>query len=830
MLGVLAAVTAYGQSNTPSQDQMRMMQQLTPSQRQEVLEALSGNSTVSADQPVEFPNLIEPLPEEGILEPGLEENGEDAAEIRLSFFEREIELEPFGYDLFAGVPSTFAPATDIPVPPEYKIGPGDTIDVQLFGKENRQYSLVVNRDGTINFPNIGPINVIGLDFQELKQQLLDKVADSLIGTSAAISMGALRSIRIFVLGDARRPGSYTVSGLSTITNALFLSGGVNEIGSLRTIQLKRDGQIIQTLDLYDLLIDGDTSDDARLQSGDVIFIPPIGPTVGVGGLVKRPAIYEMKTERTAKELVDLAGGFAPEAFPGGSRVERITANWERAFLNIDLAADQGRQTLMTNGDILLVPPVLERYKGGVRLAGHVLRPGDFEWREGMRLTDVITSLAELRPQADINYVLIRRETWPDKRVRAFGADLQQALIDPDSDDNILLQPRDVIRVFDLGSERAGTEPGILEEEPLPTDIQLLAEELRIQATAENPFEIVTIGGPVRAPGNYPFERGMRVRDLILAGANLAEGAYMKEAELSRFEIVDETVRRTRVINISPAAALAGDPEHNILLLPNDALQVRQIQEFREVLSVRLTGEVRFPGTYTFNTGDTLASVIERAGGLTNEAFPQGSIFLRDELRKREEQRIEELTERIESDIASLSLQAANEDANVLQARSAGEALLTKLRNTRATGRLVIDLPAMLRNPDDANTRVFLQKGDRLLVPGVTQSVTVLGEVQFPTSHLFARGMNRDEYIGRSGGLTLNAAKRQVYVVKANGAVIGGRGSGWFNSGRGVNIEPGDTIIVPLNTQRVSKLRIWADVTSIIFNLAVAVAAVDSLGD
>ena len=211
---------------------------------------------------------------------------------------------------------------------------------------------------------------------------------------------------------------------------------------------------------------------------------------------------------------------------------------------------------------------------------------------------------------------------------------------------------------------------------------------------------MTIGGKVRAPGNYPFEDGMRLSDLILAGANLAEGAYVEEAELSRFEIIDNTIRRTKVIKVYPIEALAGKDDADILLEPYDTLQIRQIQEWREQLSIIIEGEVRFPGRYSFNTGDTLASVIERAGGLTAQSFPEGGIFLREELREREEIRIAELSSKIESDLASLTLQAANENAAVQDAQNAGAALLTKLRNTEATGRLVINLPKMLAAPEN----------------------------------------------------------------------------------------------------------------------------------
>jgi protein involved in polysaccharide export with SLBB domain len=800
------------QSFQPTQEQLRIYQQLSPEEREQLLQVLGSDSGVLQDPALTFPELVvpdqEPPDAEELIgaDSGIELDPETLAELdallleaeeEIPFFERDFALEPFGYNLFSGSPTTFAPATDIPVPPDYKIGPGDTIQVQLFGKENRQYSLVVKRDGTLNFPNIGPIVVMGRNFQDLKQELLDRVSEDLIGTSAAISMGALRSIRVLIVGDAKAPGSYTVSGLSTITNALVVSGGVSEAGSLRNIQLRRDGRTIGTIDLYDLLIRGDSGDDRRLQAGDVIFVPPVGATVAVGGYVKRPAIYELRNEKTAGEVIELAGGLRADAFPPGVRLERITDNWRRSYVGIDLTSPEGQNQGLRAGDIVLIPPVLDEYREGVRLAGHVERPGDFEWREGMRLTDVIRNLDALKLQADINYVLIRRETFPEKRIQALSVDLAKALSEPESPENLYLRPRDWITVFDLEADRSEL-------------VEPLLAELELQATASEPFEKVTIGGAVRAPGIYPFESGMRVSDLIRAGANLAENAFTYEAEISRYKIVGETVRNTEVIFVNPSVALAGNLDADILLQPYDSLQIRRLQEFREQLSVNLVGEVRYPGRYSFNPGDTLVSIIERAGGLTEIAFPSGGVFLREQLREREQEQINLLTERLESELASAAIQTANEDESVLDSQTAGEALLAQLQQTEATGRLVIDLVAMLRYPDDPTYRVLLRDNDELFIPQFSQDVTVLGEVQFPTSHLHRNDLDRDDYISRSGGITQLAAKKQIYLVRANGSVIAANQSGWFSNGEARKVYPGDTIVVPLDTQRVSKLTLWTD--------------------
>jgi polysaccharide biosynthesis/export protein len=356
-------------------------------------------------------------------------------------------LPLFGYDLFSDVPSTFAPVTEIPVPVDYVLGPGDIVSVQLFGNETGTYELVVNRDGSITFPRLGPVTVAGLTFQELRELIRERVSQQMIGVNASVTMGELRSIRVFVMGEAARPGSYTVSSLSTITNALFASGGVKPIGSLRNIQLKRNGELVTTLDLYDLLLRGDTRADVRLSPGDVIFIPPVNPQVGIDGEVRRPGVYELNGPASTRDLVTLAGGLTASAYPQASSLSRISDDQERIVRDVNLRSADGQGLRLRGGDLLTVPSVLDRVDNFVELAGHVYRPARVQHRPGMRISDLIPSLDRLKPLADANYILVRRELSPSRRIVAVSADLEQALRAPGSEADIELQPRDRVTVF-----------------------------------------------------------------------------------------------------------------------------------------------------------------------------------------------------------------------------------------------------------------------------------------------------------------------------------------------------------------------------------------------
>jgi protein involved in polysaccharide export with SLBB domain len=726
-------------------------------------------------------------------------------------------LEPFGYDVFEDSRSRrFEPVTTGPVPPDYVLGPGDSIRVQLFGNVNGIYEFEVSRDGVLNLPELGPITVAGLPFSEFREDLNRRVEKMLIGTQVSVSMGQLRTIQIFILGDARRPGSYVVSSLATISSSLYYGGGISEIGSLRNIQLKRNGRVVARLDLYDLLLKGDTSQDQRLQPGDVIFVPPVGAVVGVGGAVRRPAIYELDGDTNVAGAIALAGGLTPVAFPAASRIERIDSADRRTVVSLDVEGAEGAATRVIDGDSLFVPKVLAELEGSVTLVGHVHRPGAYELRPGMRLTDLLPSADYLMPGADTGYILIRRED-DQNRAGVVSANLQEAWANSASAENLALKSRDTVHVFSLAFSRQRV-------------IRPLLEELELQARVGVPFREASVSGSVKAPGIYPLEPGMRVSDLLRAGGYLSEEAYTLRAELARYQVVDGEYRVGDVIDVNLDAILRGDESADLLLVEHDNLKVSSIPQWDTLWSVRLEGEVRFPGQYRIRQGETLRDVLQRAGGLTDAAFAEGAIFLRDSLRKREQEQIDALTIRMESDPVQLSLETL--DTTGSQALETGQTLLEQLRRTEAIGRLVIDLEQLAARASGAElvNDVELRNGDRLLVPKQAQEVTVIGETQQNTSHLFQPGVSRDDYIEMSGGLTRRADKKLIYVVRASGAVVAGNRSRWFGRQGGPEMRPGDTIVVPLETDRIRPLTFWTNVTQILYQGAIAVAAIQTFSD
>jgi protein involved in polysaccharide export with SLBB domain len=715
-------------------------------------------------------------------------------------------VKPFGYDLFDRPSTELRPATDIPVPADYVIGPGDTLYVQLFGSQNDESFLTVSREGVINFPEIGPLTVSGLTFVEVRNLINERVAEQMIGVRASTTLGELRSIRVYVFGDVKRPGSYTISGLSTMANALLASGGVQPIGSLRKVTLLREGNTIATLDLYDALLRGDTSADVRIQPGDVIFVPPVGPTVAVTGQVRRPAIYELRTERTIADVITLAGGLNATANRAGVKLERIVPGRGTSVTDIDLNAPSAGQEALRDGDMVRVLPNLSQLENSVRLDGNVYQPGPHQWFPGMRIGDLLSSPDLVKPMSDLHYVLIRRERKPNVHVEVLSADIESIWNRTPGSRNVELEPRDTVYVFNLDVGRGHI-------------IDPLIEELTAEAPPSAAVPIVRVAGQVRAGGQYPLEAAMRVSDLLRAGGGLGASAYLTNAELTRYAVVDGEYRETELIDVDLTAALRGDVGADLVLAPYDYLNVKEVPRWKGQESIMMRGEVVFPGNYPIRRGETLSSVLRRAGGLTDLAFPEGSIFTRRELVEREKENLEIMARRVERDLAAISVT----DPNASETITTGQALIAQLRSAVATGRLVIRLDQIAEGIPEAD--VILKDGDELRVPDQRQEVTVLGEVQYATSHLYDRSLTRDQYIGKSGGLTSRADQKRVYVVRANGEVIAESGARWFQRGSSSGIRPGDTIVVPLDVDQ--PLARWTAITQIIYQMAIAAAAVAS---
>jgi protein involved in polysaccharide export with SLBB domain len=708
-------------------------------------------------------------------------------------------LQPLGYNLFQD-PTTFAPAEDVPVPEDYVIGTNDTVVVQLYGMVNETYTLVVTREGVIDIPEIGPVQVAGLTYAELKRNLSQRISKQKIGVQSHITMGPLRTITVFIMGDVTRPGSYTVNSLSTLTNALFVGGGVSPTGSLRNIQLKRSGRVITQFDLYALLLKGDNSADARLNSGDVIFVPPIGRTIAVSGEVRRPAIYELRRETTIEQVLALAGGLLPSAYPKGAQMQRVSGKQYRVLEDLDLNLAASRLTLVRDGDILDIPPLLDKMEEIVKLSGYVKRPGVRAWAPGMRVSDLVGSTRQLLLKPDLDYAVLRRHVEGAREVKIVSVRLGDALSDPASAANIELMRADELTVF--GHEVVGDRQ---------IKLGSIIAELERQATSAQPAKVVNIGGAIVEPGAYPLEADMRVTDLLRAAGSLKEEADSAVAELTRQSVVPGKGLVVDHVSVDLAKALQGDRDADLELKPKDFLIIKNIPEWSGQLTVELTGEVRNPGVYPISRGEKLRSVIERAGGLTGVAFPEGAVFTRDELQQKEEALFRELANRLETEMKATILERVDEAGRPQESSEVAKSVVDLLRNAKSEGRMVIDLPEIL-SPHSDNYDVTLLKGDKIFIPQRKDEVTVVGEVRKATTHLYSPAKSVDDYLGMSGGLTEKSKRKLVYIIRANGAAASMSTSAWWEGQHeDLGVRPGDTIVAMLDVEKVSKLKVWRDV-------------------
>jgi len=777
------------------------------------------------------------------------------------------ELKPYGYELFAGEPTTFMPSENAAVPDTYIVGPGDQLKINFYGKESESFDVTVDREGRISIPDLSPVEVAGLTFAEIKELIKVKVEQEVIGVKAFVSLGQLRSMRILVLGEAYKPGSYSVSSLTTVSHALFVSGGVSEIASLRNIQVKRAGKTVANFDLYDLLINGDSSNDIVLKPGDVVFVPPVGAQVAVDGLVKRPAIFELKKGETAKQLLTMAGGLKAGAYAKNAVVERF--NFDRKeVLSVDFTKPQINY-IPQDGDRVRFNSVSSQYQNSISLIGAVARPDNYQWYQGKRISDVLKSVrGDLLPQADLSYGLVIREININGDIEAHQFDVAQAII-KNPENNLALKANDKIIVFrqeqQLKAEQWHTyqqkefekyiginqeeEEFIFEEnkaltiaeiskrkakeeaelELKPEDYALFSRhnllapiiaKFKQQASVEQAMQLVEISGNVTFPGVYPLMVGGDVRDLVTAAGGLLESAYVKQAEITR--IVASDASKIEHLRLNLESAMRGDLQSNITLQSKDSINVFAIPNWQENVKVELKGELRFPGTYTIRLGETLTELLERAGGFSEFAEQKAAVFTRASIKEQEQQQLARLSTELRRDIASKSFQNSV-SSNSLSYDEMNK-LLNDLASVEAVGRLVIDLPLIVENKQN----LVLQDGDVLYVPSKRDSISVIGEVNYSTSHLYKAGISVDEYIDLSGGLKDRADEDSIYIIKANGSVKIPNTGGWFAANNSEQLEPGDTIVIPMDASHMDKLTLWSTATQIMYQLGVAVAAISGI--
>ncbi|UCH07569.1 MAG: SLBB domain-containing protein, partial [Deltaproteobacteria bacterium] len=724
------------------------------------------------------------------------------------------DLVQFGYDLFSAKASTFAPVTDVPVGPDYVVGPGDSFIISLWGRLEARFEVAVDRNGEIALPKVGVIKVWGLTFSELKQAVYKQLSKYYSGFQMNITMDKLRTIRVFIVGEAQTPGSYTLSSLSTVYSALFAAGGPSKRGTMRNVQLMRNGRVVRAIDLYAFLLEGDKSQDERLQSGDTIFIPVIGPVVGVAGSVKRPAIYEVKGSMYLGELIKMAGGVTFLGYLQRVQVERVEAHQKRVVADFDVSeALKTKSTRLDiplrDGDLVKIFPVLPTPEDIVYLEGHVKRPGGYEFKPGMRLLDLVSSFDQLLPEPYLDHADIIRLIPPDFHPETVSFNLGR-LLEGDLSQNMALMEHDRVTIY-------------------------AKETLR-----EMPQ--VTIGGDVQNPGKYRLLDNMRVKDLIYVAGNLKRSAYLPEAEITRLEKTEQGVT-SRVIKINLREALKESPQHNSLLEEDDYLFIRQIPEWYTDRTITLSGEVRFPGEYSFSKGERLSSVIERSGGFTEYAYLRGAFFTRESAKKIQEERIKSFIDQLEQDILKSQAQAAEavlsqeEVKGLEQSLVVRQQMLRKLREAKVTGRVVIALDS-LEEFEGSKYDLEVETGDTLTIPKEPGIVNVLGSVYNPTSIIYTKGKNVHFYLNLVGGPTPDAEEDEIYIIKADGTVISTTqksksGLSWDSEGRRwvsgtfmvSRIEPGDTVLVPTKLTRFVWKKELMDWTTILFQIAVSAGVI-----
>ncbi len=692
-------------------------------------------------------------------------------------------LKRFGSDVFVnrnlsaatrGISSQDTPL-DVPLGPDYIVGPGDTLTIHLWGGVTESIPRTVGRDGSIFLPEAGSIDIAGLPLAKAQTLIEGALKQQFRSAHVAITVSSLRSVRIYVVGDVQRPGGYDISSLSTPVSALYVAGGPTAAGSLRTLRHYRGKQLVEDVDLYDFLLHGIRNGSAPFESGDTLLVPPAGPLIAVSGAVKRPAIYELKNaETTLATVIDDAGGFTAAASTGRIRIERIDANHQRETVTLrdtgGQSAEAGHAAITSftvkDGDRIRVEQILPYSQSAIYLAGHVVRPGRVAYTDGMRLSDVLRSYQDLLPEPAAHGEIVRLVP-PDLHAETIDFNVPDVLI---GNANADLRPFDTIRVFG-----------------------------RYQVDAPT----VTIRGEVLRPGKYPMSQGMTAAQLVRIAGGFKRDALIESADLTSHEIKNgnELVESLATVQIG-SAVTGSDPHADVPLKPGDTLAIHQITNWENIgESVTISGEVRFPGSYGFQDGERLSSVLRRAGGLLPTSYPMGALFVRVQVKELEQKSRDELIRQIETNTAaarlSPNLASANSGGTLQVIKAQQEQVLSDLKNHPPTGRMVIRISADIDSWANTPADIELRRGDELTIPKRPGFVLVSGQVYNATALTFTPGRTADWYLSRAGGTNGTANRKEVFIIRANGSVVGRRSGGLFeDSVLSTKLNPGDVVVVP----------------------------------
>jgi protein involved in polysaccharide export with SLBB domain len=849
-------------------------------------------------------------PTQGVVLPGQETNPNDTTNNNQTQQQRQLLVPPklpldpptefqqmiansigkmlpiYGVNLFLNPPSTFAPLNAVPVTPNYVVGPGDELLIQVWGQVTLNSRYTVDRSGSIYIPQVGSVYVAGLSFAQMHDFLKAQMARVFRNFDLNVNLGQLRSIQVFVVGQARRPGSYTISSLSTLVNALFATGGPTPQGSLRHIQLKRAGSVVVDFDLYDLLLRGDKSKDVQLLPGDVIYIPPSGPQVAVAGSVNAPAIYELKSpdSTTVGDIVELAAGLTNVASRETVRLERVDERRMRSITEVALDA-QGRATVLRDGDLLELMAVVGQYKDAVTLRGNVANPGRYAWRAGIRVRDLLPN----------KEALITRDYWLKRSQLGqpmltyiptclpktpfgipsliYGIPVGEEGQNPNWRYSSTRNPSLIGLPFgneggSSGQSADGMTDGGLDCATVPqSETAAGGRNDRYTPpvfTGANVANGYAATGSTSSNPNVPFYSAPQnngapnqmsattasVGSDIVANSSAGQFKPRNDVKLSEpdidwsYAVIERQSKENLTTSLVPfnlgKLVLEGDISQNLELLPGDVvtifskadIHVPQIQQTRYV---RLEGEIASGGVYSVLPGETLRQLVQRAGGLTPDAYLYGAEFTRESTRRVQQQRLEEYVDQITLQVSTNATNnagraiSAQDTAALGTAQQQNQNVINSLRQVRATGRIVLEMPA------DANSvaqlpDLPLEDGDRFIVPRVPSTVSVDGAVYNQNSFVYDPSRRVGSYIRLAGGANRDADKSRAYVIRASGSVLSKQYSSSLrgNSFDSLHIYPGDTVVVPLNLTKGNTIRLIVDIAQIVGQFGIAIAAANTV--